>query len=609
MYNFLKKIPLFASLPEHDLDRLCEMVSEVNLPAGAELFAEGSPGDEAYVIKEGEIEILKASGGRSVLLAVRKSGEVIGEMALLEAAPRFASGRARIDSVLLAISHDQLEELLNTSPSAARAMLFTITSRLRSTELMLKQSEKMAQLGTLTAGIAHELNNPAAAAQRGAAQLITAIEQLQQAQIQLNRYNYSQVARDELLQLAELARDRGIKPIEMDSLDRSDRESELETWLDEHGVQNGWELAPFLTSLGFEVRQLEKLTELFSADHFPAIITWLGATFVVYSLLAEINQGATRISEIVKSLKTYVYLDQAPVQEVDLHEGLDNTLVMLRYKLKQGVNIKREYATNLPNIQAFGSELNQVWTNIIDNAIDAMDGHGEIILRTQREGDWVVVEIEDNGPGIPPDIQDQIFSPFFTTKSVGKGTGLGLNITYNIVQKHGGEIKVFSQPGKTRFQICLPINFEKVHSGSNPITTMSEVSDDKLRQILETTRKIAVVGISDRQEQPNYTVPAYLQAQGYQIYPVNPNLGEVLGETAYPDLPSVPDKVDVVLVFRRSEAVPPVVDQAIQIGAKVVWMQEGIVNEVAATTAREAGLDVVMDICMRATHKRLMGKI
>lgn len=608
MYDFLKKVPLFASLPEHDLDRLCEMVTEVNLPAGAELFAEGSPGDQAYVIMEGEIEILKASGGRSVLLAVRKPGDVIGEMALLEASPRFATVRARVDSVLLAISHNQLDELLNTSPSAARAMLFTITSRLRSTELMLKQSEKMAQLGTLTAGIAHELNNPAAAAQRGADQLNSAIERLQQLQFQLNQFNFSQTARNELLRLAELAKEHGIKPVEMDPLDRSDRESELEDWLEEHEVQNGWELAPLLANLEFNADRLDSLANHFVIEQLPFVVSWVGELFVVNSLLAEINQGTSRISEIVKSLKTYVYLDQAPVQAIDLHEGLDNTIVILRYKLKQGVNIKREYANNLPRIQAFGSELNQVWTNIIDNAIDAMDGHGEIILRTRLEGEWVVVEIEDNGPGIPEEIQDKLFSPFFTTKPVGKGTGLGLNTTYNIVQKHAGEIKVFSHPGKTRFQICLPVNFEKVQLGLNPISTASDVSDDKLRQILTTKQRIAVVGISNQQEQPNYSVPAYLQAQGYKIYPVNPNLDKVLGETAYPNLLAIPDSIDIVLIFRRSELVPPLVDQAIQIGAKVVWMQEGIVNESAATTAREAGLDVVMDTCIRATHKRLMGR-
>jgi predicted CoA-binding protein/signal transduction histidine kinase len=412
--------------------------------------------------------------------------------------------------------------------------------------------------------------------------------------------------RDELFRLNEQAREHGTKPVEMNPLDRSDRNPIRSG--EGHDVENGWELAPLLASIEIEIDQLDRLAKHLSKEQLPFVVSWVGELFVVYSLLAEINQGTTRISEIVKSLKTYVYLDQAPVQAVDLHEGLDNTLVILRYKLKQGVNIKREYANNLPRIQAYGSELNQVWTNIIDNAIDAMDGHGEIILRTRLEGDWVVVEIEDNGPGIPPEIQDKLFSPFFTTKSVGKGTGLGLNTTYNIVQKHAGEIKVFSHPGKTRFQICLPVNFEKVHTGLNPMTTASEISDDQLRQILTTNHKIAVVGISNQQEQPNYSVPTYLQTQGYKIFPVNPNLEKVLGEIAYPDLFAVPDSIDIVLIFRRSEMVPPVVEQAIQIGAKVVWMQEGIINEAAATTAREAGLDVVMDTCIRATHKRLMGR-
>ncbi len=607
MYDFLKKVPLFASMPDHDLETLCEMVTEVHLNAGEQLFAEGSPGDKAYIIESGEIEILKASGGRSVLLAVRKSGEVIGEMSLLEAAPRFASGRARSESKLLAISHSQLDELLNTSPSAARSLLFTITSRLRSTELMLRQSEKMAQLGTLTAGIAHELNNPAAAVQRGTSQLNSAIAKLQVAQIGLSKLSLPPECWDELSQLSILIRDRASNHIDIDTLERSDREYEIEEWLAAHDIPDAWEYAPTLVDLGFAEKQLSDLANIFSSDQLAEVIPWLGASFDTFSLLEEINQGSERISDIVKSLKSYVYLDQAPIQSVDIHEGLNNTLVMLRHKLKEGINVKREYAESLPDIQAYGSELNQVWTNIIDNAIDAMNGKGEIIIKTRKDGEWVIVELEDNGPGIPEDIQEKIFSPFFTTKAVGKGTGLGLNISYKIIEKHSGDVKVFSKPGKTRFQVSLPIDFQQVQFGDAPLSNSTN-SDDKLRKILESTKTIAVVGISDKLDQVNHTVPKYLQSQGYKIVPINPSLKEVLGEKAYPDLLSVKEPIDVVEIFRRDEAVPEIVDQAIEIGAKVVWMQEGVINEFAADSAREAGLDVVMDTCMRATHKRLIAE-
>lgn len=605
MYDFLKKVPLFADLPEDDLERLCEGVEVVHLPAGAELFSEGSVGDKAYVIQEGQIEILKHSGGRVVLLAVRQPGEVIGEISLLEAAPRNASGRARTDSILLAISHDQLDNLLKISPSAARAMLHTITSRLRTTELVLQQSEKMAQLGTLTAGIAHELNNPAAAAQRGAGQLLNTIEQLQKLQTQLGRFDLATRQMDALLSLDRLARERALQPVDIASIDRSDLEAEFETWLDEQGVENAWELAPTLVNLGFDSRQQQELEDTFSSTQLPAVIEWLGVTYTVYSLLAEIVQGAGRIAEIVKSLKTYVYLDQAPVGVIDVHEGLDNTLVMMRSKIRGGITVKREYAPDLPRIQAYGSELNQVWTNLIDNAIDAMDGKGEIVIRTRSQDSWVVVEIQDNGRGIPQEIQSKIFSPFFTTKPVGKGTGLGLNTSYNIVQKHAGEIKVYSRPGRTCFEVRLPVNFEAVKSGAQPMMPVSSNSDEELRQILESARTVAVVGITDRRERPAYSVPAYLKAHGYRIIPVNPNKSEVLGEKAYPDLSSVPEPIDVVQIFRRSEAVPPIVTEAIQVGAKVIWMQEGIINEEASAVAGAEGLQVVMDKCMRAVHKRL----
>lgn len=613
MYDFLKKIPLFAGLPDEDLEKLCEKVIELHLPAGTELFAEGSPADRAYVIQEGEIEILKASGGRNVLIALRKPGEVIGEMALLEAAPRFATGIARKDSVLLEIRFTQLDELINSRPAAARAMLFTVASRLRAAELQMRESEKLAQLGTLTAGITHELNNPAAAAQRGAGQLSESLKRLQESQFQLARWRLSDEEIQFLMSLDELSKERASRPSDLDSLGRSDLENDIEAWLDDHGVEEAWELAPVLVSAGYGETELDGLASRFGGERLPVVLTWFCDSFTIYSLLAEINEGARRIAEIVKSLKSYVYLDQAPIQPVDVHESLDNTLVIMRHKIKGGVSVRRDYQPGLPRIQAYGSQLNQVWTNIIDNAIDAMGGQGELDIRTRRDGDIVVVEIEDNGPGIPEEIQTKIFSPFFTTKAVGKGSGLGLSTSYSIIQNHGGEIRLTSRPGKTVFRICLPINFEKNVSNGRPIEGLARPDDNQLKQILQEARRIAVVGISDKREQPNYSVPAYLQEQGYRIVPVNPGLESVLGEKAYPDLISIPKDevdgpIDTVLVFRRSEFAPAIAEQAIQMGAKILWMQEGIINESAAARAREAGLDVIMDTCMRATHRRLFGK-
>ena len=606
MIDFLKNVPMFADLPEDDMARLCELVTEELLPAGEMLFIEGKIGDKAYVIKSGDIEILKSSGGRTVLLAVRHAGDVIGEMSLLDQAPRFASGRARTDLELFAISHNNLEHLLDTSPSAARVMLTTVTNRLRNSELVLRQSEKMAQLGTLTAGITHELNNPASAARRGSAQLQVAFVDHQRIMQDAYKLGFSEAQWDELAVLDELARKLAAQPVELSSLGHSDREEEIEEWLDSHGIQNSWDYAPMLVDLGYEPAKLDVLKRKFPAKHLEIVIRWMGSLITIYSLLEEINQGATRIGEIVRSLKSYVYLDQAPVQSIDIHEGLDNTLVMMRSKLKSGILVKREYDAELPRIQGYGSELNQVWTNLIDNAIDAMDGNGTIIIRTQHDNDWVIVEVEDSGPGMPEEIQQKLFSPFFTTKPLGKGTGLGLNISYNIIQKHHGEIKVFSQPGRTNFYVRLPINFDEAQNGYNPLPASPENSDECMLEILETTETIAVVGISNRQSAPAYTVPVYLKKKGYRIIPVNPKFEHVLDEKAYPDLLSVPDPVDTVLIFRRSDYVPEIVEQAIQIGAKAVWMQEEVVNAAAADAAKHAGLEVVMDECMRKTHMRLV---
>lgn len=459
MNELLKYLPLFAGLPEADMRHLLRHAKEVKLPAGKMLFEEGDPGDNAYVVERGELEIIKDAAGREVLLAVNGPGALVGEMALLEDRPRMAGARARTDCDLLAIDKDEFSHLLQTSHAAARAIFNTILSRWRDSQAMLRQSEKMAQLGTLTAGVAHELNNPAAAVRRGAGQLESSLGELARAQLEMGGLALSGEQQQALEALAEEARQKAASPPSLDALARSDRETELEEWLTARGLPDAWELAPALVELDYEVSGLEGLVAAFPPEHLPSVIRWLGATYSAYNLLAEIRQGATRISEIVKALKSYSYLDQAPVQEVDIHEGVDDTLLILRHKLKGGITVRREYAPDLPRIQGYGSELNQVWTNILDNAVDALDGQGTITIRTRQEGDRVVVQIEDDGPGIPPEAQSRIFEAFFTTKPPGKGTGLGLDISYKIVVlKHRGDIRFKSEPGRTSFEVWLPLN-------------------------------------------------------------------------------------------------------------------------------------------------------
>ena len=369
----------------------------------------------------------------------------IGERKRAEEALRQSEQTLRDRTEELKTKNDALEETLN---------------KLNEMHNQLIMQEKMASLGKLSAGMAHELNNPASAAQRGAAQLQATFSQLQGIQLRLGKQKLDQAQLDKLVELYRVARERAERPTEIKAITRSDRETALEQWLLRQGIDTTGELVPSLVSLGSGEDDLEALKELFPAEQFSLVIDWLSCMYAIYSLLSEISLGSGRIAEIVKALKTYTYMDQAPVQSVDVREGLENTLIVLHSKLKSGVTVVREYSEDLPVIEAYASELNQVWTNIIDNAIDAMGGEGTLVVRTRKEDPWVVVEIEDSGPGIPEELQSKIFDPFFTTKGAGQGTGLGLNISRNlIVQKHHGEMSVKSEPGSTCFAVRLPIDF------------------------------------------------------------------------------------------------------------------------------------------------------
>lgn len=465
-FDLLKSIPLFSELQKEDLLQLMDSMVEVTIPAGEFLFREGDTGKKAYIIIEGDMEILQLHDGRDVLLAVRGPGSVIGEMALLEDRTRSASVRGRTDLKLYMLTQKELEALLHVSPSATPALFKSILRRLRENQMQITQSDKMAQLGTLTAGVAHELNNPAAAVKRASEHLTAALEKLDGAYHWISSLEFDVNQMNSLKELVKNAQSAALSPPELDSLVRSDREYEIENWLEDNSISESWLIAPTLVNLKFEEPSLIKLKDDFPSERLNCVLDLLNASYNVSSLTNELNQGAGRISGIVKSLKSYAYLDQAPIQDVDIHEGLDDTLVILHSKLKKNINVKRDYYENLPTIHGHGSELNQVWTNLLHNAIDALEEteNPEIEISTRREGvEWVVVCIKDNGPGILAEHKAKIFDSFFTTKPVGKGTGLGLNISYNIVvQKHRGDFKVFSKPGETRFEVWLPLNFEEI---------------------------------------------------------------------------------------------------------------------------------------------------
>lgn len=459
--ELLRQLPLFEGLTDEDLDRLYNMADVVSLKAGDVLVEEGQPGDSMYIALTGMFEVSKRSGERDVVFAGCGPGDVIGEISLLENVPRTATVRAIQKASLLQISRNTFRQLLVRSPTASLSVLRTMTARVRNTEASLRQNEKMAALGTLSAGLAHELNNPAAAVQRSAGQLRETMAELQRLAAELGAAGLNPGGRETINTLRRELPQRSAAPVRLDPLARSDREGEVGEWMEAQGVDDPWDLAPAIVGLGWTLSDLEGMAPAFDAAELPIFLAWLGTGCQVYALLDVVSQGAGRISEIVKAVKAYSYLDQAPVQLVDVHEGLDNTLVILHHKLG-GITVVKDYAPDLPRIEAYAGELNQVWTNLIDNAVGAMDGTGELRIRTYPRDNAICVEIGDTGPGIPREIQGRIFDAFFTTKPIGVGTGLGLHITYNIVvHQHRGQIDLESEPGRTVFQVILPLQIHR----------------------------------------------------------------------------------------------------------------------------------------------------
>jgi signal transduction histidine kinase len=454
----LKRSTIFGGLPEPQQEWLANNGECIAVEEGAILIREGQPQENCFIILEGEFEIVKFSDGSEIVINIQGQGEILGEMSLIGNSMPTATVRATQRSQVLEINQEQFNHIILNNPALSLELLRTMLVRLRNTETMLGQREKLASLGTLAAGLAHELNNPAAAARRSASLLRETVTEWLDTRKEVDALKMTPDQNEIILSrlLSDILlhdhHDTGYDPIE-----RSDRESEIENWLEANGMQDAWEHVSILVEYGWDFGALESWGNEFKAEQIPVILRWLAAGYTVHSLLDEINHSTARVSEIVSAVKSYTYLDEAPRKEIDIHEGLENTLIIMKHKLKQGITIEREYDRSLPKIEAYASELNQVWTNLIDNAIDATEGQGIVRIRTYREANQVIVEIGDNGPGIPDLTLQHLFEPFYTTKEPGKGTGLGLHVSYNIIKKHRGKITVETQPGDTRFKVSLPI--------------------------------------------------------------------------------------------------------------------------------------------------------
>ena len=453
----LRHLPLFNPFADDDLQQLGRQGEPVNLRAGDILFSEGDPAQGLFVVVEGQLEIFKQVCGERVTLANVPRGSFVGEISLLTGLPHNASARASVPTRLLKYGASVFEGMKD-SP-IMQLILATIVRRLSDAEMQVQQHQRLSALGTMAAGLAHELNNPASANLRAATQLpqtLTAL-QMQTLKLYAAKLNGEQLAFLERLQTDLIGR---AADADLDPLVQSDLEDTIMNWLDDAQIVDSWRLAPMLASAGMNADELARIREQVGDDLLSDTLNWLESAVTIARLSHTLKRTSTRVSELIKVVKAYTYMDQSSVQELDVHEGLENTLVVLRPKLKEIV-INRVYNRELPRITAFGSELNDVWTILLNNAADALAarGHGTICLRTGQENDYIVVEIADDGPGVPTDLQARLFEPFFTTKNVGQGTGLGLSVARRIVvERHHGTINVVSRPGDTRFRVYLPLN-------------------------------------------------------------------------------------------------------------------------------------------------------
>jgi signal transduction histidine kinase len=492
----LRRVPIFAHLPEAKLEWMIAQGKPVRVPPGGLLRAEGDPANCVFVLLEGICRMTQRSGNQDILLVQHDRPTLVGEVPLLMGVPQFwASGRAITTCHILELDADTFWQFMGLCPTVAKSVLQTMIARMQEIQVLAQHRERLISLGTLAAGLAHELNNPASAARRAARELRRVFPLMQTQTLKLTHKCLTDSQREFLTRLQQEAIAQAQNPPTLDPMTQSDREDQLTNWMDDHNIENGWQFASTFVSAGLDCDWLEEILTHLDEVCLQDILTWLDATLNVVGLLNTLGHSTGRIHQLVGAVQDYSTIDPDDLQPVDIHKGLESTLTILGHKLKRGVTVIRDYAEDLPLVMSHGSELEQVWMNVLDNAIAAAlerfnqntnstprsstptlhtnpvmiptgwqnrarhfstTNQPTIWIRTRCEADWVLIEIADNGIGIPPEVQPHIYEPFFTTKGVGKGTGLGLNTSYKIIKRHEGDIRVTSQPGDTCFQIRFP---------------------------------------------------------------------------------------------------------------------------------------------------------
>jgi signal transduction histidine kinase len=450
----LLRVSVFADLPDDQLTWFISQSQELVLKAGDVYSRQGDPADAMFVILEGHLQGRGELNGETFVFDL-EPGDVTGVLPFSRMKQFTVGGRALTDAHALRFPSALFPDLVQKMPELTKRLVGLMSDRIRETTRLEQQRDRLASLGKLSAGLAHELNNPASAAKRAASQLRHILKKIRDASLELGKRDLTPAQKAEIEKLEASFTQTDVVP--PDALTINDLEDQIDSLLRSHGQKDLWMLAAGLARRNIKPEVVESLFANLDGDTARAALVRIAASVEIASLLHEIESSTSRISDLVGAIKEYTYMDQSPVQNVDVVKSLETTLTILNHKLKKGVEVQRDYQRVPLLVNSFGSELNQVWTNIIDNAIDAMHGKGELRVRTYREDGCVVVEIGDNGPGIPDEVQPHIFEPFFTTKGVGEGTGLGLDTVQRIVKKHRGNIQVTSNPGNTRFQVWLPL--------------------------------------------------------------------------------------------------------------------------------------------------------